>query len=39
MPDDGEKFPLSERILQAFTALSHWTRIGESGCGNPLTCT
>ncbi len=37
MPDDGEKFPLSERILQAFTALSHWARIGESGCGNPLT--
>ena len=37
MPDDGEKVPLSERILQAFTALSHWARIGESGCGNPLT--
>lgn len=37
MPDDGEKFPLSERILQAFTALSHWARIGESGCGKPLT--
>jgi hypothetical protein len=46
MPDDGEKFPLSERILQAFTALTHWASIGGSGtdgadrrrgCGNPLT--
>lgn len=46
MPDDGEKFPLSERLLQAFTALSRWASIGGSGsdgtarrqgCGNPLT--
>jgi hypothetical protein len=37
MPDDGEKFPFSERILQAFTALTRWASIGKSGCGNPLT--
>jgi hypothetical protein len=46
MPDDGERFPLSERLLQAFTALSRWASIGGSGpggadrrqgCGNPLT--
>jgi hypothetical protein len=46
MPDDGEKSPLSERILRLFTALIHWASIGgsgtdgagrRSGCGNPLT--
>jgi hypothetical protein len=37
MPDDGEKFPLSERLLQAFTALTRWASISGSGCGNPLT--